>query len=389
VALLLATPTAVVACLWDNDSLRMERSRFPDTLELITGKFLRHSPEFYEWRVADRLKRLGADPSNVALRDDLAVAYDKLGRHDAAIATALETERLQPNRYKTAANLGTFLIHAGKLQEGLPHLERALALNPDAHFGREKYQKLLVEYVLATRKNAPGKLPLAYVDATSPDSAIVSNTFATYATGGKGWSFSPAEAAAAVKGVLGMMRFGQYDSPILLEALGTLLAQDGTNPTVDAKALACRAFLKASYAVPDGPQRANYRAMAVRVLMMQTDGRSGLKTVPLGQVESEFRAELADAEAWYAALHERELAWIRDGKNPEAEFDKLYAADPQVAAVEEPAPRFTISQQDTILAATLLIAGLVILLFALIGLAVVVRRLLTGRWWGSRAEAGV
>lgn len=39
---------ALVACLWDYDTLAMERSRFPSTLELITGKFLRHSPEFYQ-----------------------------------------------------------------------------------------------------------------------------------------------------------------------------------------------------------------------------------------------------------------------------------------------------------------------------------------------------
>ncbi len=37
------------ACLWDTDTLQMERQRFPDALELITGKFLRHSREFYDW----------------------------------------------------------------------------------------------------------------------------------------------------------------------------------------------------------------------------------------------------------------------------------------------------------------------------------------------------
>src|SRR5687768_12330427 len=54
----LLVPLAAAACLWDSDTIKMERSRFPGTLELITGKFLRHSPEFYEWRIRDRLKRL-------------------------------------------------------------------------------------------------------------------------------------------------------------------------------------------------------------------------------------------------------------------------------------------------------------------------------------------
>ena len=56
--LLLGLPTAVFACLWDYDTLKQERARFPETLELITGKFLRHSKEFYEWRIQDRLQKL-------------------------------------------------------------------------------------------------------------------------------------------------------------------------------------------------------------------------------------------------------------------------------------------------------------------------------------------
>ena len=52
--LLLALTAPAAACLWDADTLPMERTLFPSVLELITGKFLRHSPEFYRWRVRDR-----------------------------------------------------------------------------------------------------------------------------------------------------------------------------------------------------------------------------------------------------------------------------------------------------------------------------------------------
>src|SRR5205823_3773549 len=78
------------ACLWDFDTLAMERARFPTALEVITGKFLRHSPEFYEWRIRDRLAKLERDPHNLAYLDDLAVAYDKLGQHDKAIEAMLK-----------------------------------------------------------------------------------------------------------------------------------------------------------------------------------------------------------------------------------------------------------------------------------------------------------
>lgn len=47
-------PSLALACVWDYDTPKMERQRFPSALELITGKFPRHSPEFYEWRIRDR-----------------------------------------------------------------------------------------------------------------------------------------------------------------------------------------------------------------------------------------------------------------------------------------------------------------------------------------------
>ncbi|HVK07567.1 MAG TPA: tetratricopeptide repeat protein, partial [Gemmataceae bacterium] len=92
-AALLGLPTAALACLWDYDTLKQERSRFPDTLEIITGKFLRHSPEFYEWRIRDRLKKLESNPNDPRLLDDLAVAYDKTGQHDKAIETMERQEK--------------------------------------------------------------------------------------------------------------------------------------------------------------------------------------------------------------------------------------------------------------------------------------------------------
>jgi len=71
--------------------LAMERQRFPSALELIAGKFLHHSKEFYRWRIADREKKLAADPENLAWYDDLAVACDKVGEHEKAIVTAPAT----------------------------------------------------------------------------------------------------------------------------------------------------------------------------------------------------------------------------------------------------------------------------------------------------------
>jgi len=46
---------------------------------------VQHSPEYYYWKVADRLRRLRKVSDSPELYDDLAVAYSKLGLDEKAI----------------------------------------------------------------------------------------------------------------------------------------------------------------------------------------------------------------------------------------------------------------------------------------------------------------
>jgi tetratricopeptide (TPR) repeat protein len=390
----LLVPSVAYACMWDYDTIQMERARFPGTLELITGKFLRHSPEFYQWRIANRLKRLETDPTNAALLDDLAAAYDKTGQHDKAIETAQRTEQLHPGRYETAANLATFYFHAGRLEEGLPHIDRALKINPDAHFGREKYQKLLVEYTLKQRGGGPLKLPLwetevheeVHADNTSARTTMYS--FAEFLRPkGSIDRLERSEVEAAVKGIAGMMKFGKHDSPVLLEALGVLLTHRLYDNQHDAKQLAARAFLRASYEVPEGPARVSYRQMAVAALFLQRspNGQPPGGQVSLEQVESDFQKELEEGRAWYADLRARELSWIRDGQDPEAEFDKLYDTEPEVSDLDPPAPLAPNHRFRWLLLG--LVGALVLVLAGLIGAALARRTRNTTRIEPDRTES--
>jgi tetratricopeptide (TPR) repeat protein len=431
-SLVLSGPAVAVACLWDVDTLRMERSRFPSVLELITGKFLRHSPEFYRWRIENRQQRLGTDPQNIALWDDLAVAYDKTGQHEKAIETAWKAEQLRPGRYESAANLGTFYIHAGKMDEGLKFIDQALAINPNAHFGRERYQRWLVEYVLQRQQDGVLELPMIEtpVPELYPHSATrryipkVRESFATFVqqkerlaqaeaenklgnSTGSG-SVVPADSAggvhrsqpvssgadpfgtadinaSAIKGVLGMMRFGQHDSPILLEALGSLLS-DGAEEW-DGKQMAARAYLRAAAVAPNARAKEAYRQLAGTALVHQIVGNGGTRAITLEEVEADLAAELADAEAWYQELRQRELSWIAAGLDPEALFARLYDQDPVVTDFEplEPAAAwnwdFAWLLQDSIGRRVVLALGLVT--------AVVVFRWRWGRIEVRRSEASV
>ena len=366
-------PSAAFACLWDTDTLLQERTRFPDALELITGKFLRHSSEFYEWRIRDRQQKLQSDPNNLGYYDDLAVAYEKTAQHQKAIETMLAKDQKKPGLYETEANLGTFYLHAGQMEKGLEHIDRALHINPNAHFDREKFQRLLAEYVLARRLNGTTRLPLADVGESGEQGSTT--TFSAFVKEKQRIPrLSEQDRTEAVRGVLGMMRFGNHDSPVLLEALGNLLGDSHALPTEDAKRLSARAYLKASYEVSDETAKHAYRDVAGYVLNMQTKNPLlPISQLPLEDLEASFQKELAEARAWYEAVRQDELAWIREGKDPEQEFNRKYYEEPRVATHWKEGLPAMVEANKTLSA---IVAGLV-----LVGLFLLVKK------WKSRRRA--
>src|SRR5262249_46974657 len=160
----------------------------------------------YRWRIDNRLYKLKYEPDNLAYYDDLAVAYEKVGDHDKAIETIRIKDKKKPGVYETKSNLGTFLMLRADPDEGLEHIDSSLAINPDGHFGREKYQKELAEYMISRRKDGKTVLPL-YAEADFLDSF----SFAAFLSGAKPYegrrAMDEGERQRAVKGVLGMMRF--------------------------------------------------------------------------------------------------------------------------------------------------------------------------------------
>ena len=380
VCLLLSSSSVVVACLWDYDTLREERAQFPKVLELITGNFIRHSTKFYEWRIENRKERLAQEPNNLALYDDLAVAYDKTGNQAQAIATILKKESLEPGKYETAANLGTFHIHAGNFKEGLTHINRAIEINPDAHFGREVYQKLLVEYVLKYCKDGKVSLPIVaqqmeenWVDNGAPMGAEmgIAIGFGDFVLQQRPQPTPKAERTElrrATKGILGMMRFGHHDSPVLLEALGTLLLSDTVAFDGDAKRLATRAFLKASYEAKDATVAAAYRKIAESSIQGQARNGADPEQIPLSKVESQFKSELKEAKLWFErGIVPDEADWIATGKDADALFDAKYRVQPRLAASANDPIRNPLLRNPGIVVIWLIVGLLVtIAVFALI-----------------------
>lgn len=346
-ALALLTTHSARACLWDTDTIAMERARFPEVNELIAGYFVRHSSAYYRWRV-DRITALPINEHNPGDYDDLAVAYDKLGDQDQAIDTIQAKIERWPNKatYESQANLGTFYIHAGDYDQGLVHIKRAIEINPEAHFGREIYQRLLVEYVQSKGSLTSG-LPLDEGDSYGQGG------FARFILEQRQDPNREAEAEIkdAVTGVLGMMRFGHHDSPILLEALGDLLSGGDTNGH---QMLAARAYLKASYEVEDPAAADAYRKKAEQTLHSQ-------QNTSLEKIESQLKKEIADGAAYYKEIAATESAWIESGKDLDREFARVYYDAPHFHSTTK--NESTLSHTDRMIRNTLIVLGVAAVVF--------------------------
>ena len=82
----------------------------------------------------------------------------------------------------------------------------------------------------------------------------------------------------------------------------------------------------------------SYRERAELVRTFQARTPNDEQQLPLEELEADFQKELAEANEWYAEVKAKELEWIRDGKNPEIEFNALYAEEPTFP--EDNAPPF-------------------------------------------------
>jgi hypothetical protein len=152
--------------------------RFAMVHDVLHERFPRHGEAYYQER--NRLTRQALaqhtgphDDSSLALFDDLGAGLDYLKQDEEAVSLLRDKLRAQEalgrkgrQLYTTYANLGTFLIHGNaraalsgdaaakeRLREGLSFIHKSIEVYPQAHFGREIWQAVAVEYLLAVSKN--------------------------------------------------------------------------------------------------------------------------------------------------------------------------------------------------------------------------------------------
>lgn len=238
---LLVVAAVAAACYNDSDTNLTELRDNLDITYAIAGRFTIYPPEYYKRRIEIQTANLKKNPNDLSAYDNLAVAYDRIGKHDEAIATIrkeralLDYSGVNPltevkdelvpdappvnHRYTVEANEGTFLIHRWISNGGNPknltdaveaekHIAKAIEINPNAHFGREFAQLYCMRAILKGAKEGDWKRNftenlIAMADQDKVDHRTLR------------------------KGIAGMMVLGNaWNSPLMLDAIMRVVPTD-------------------------------------------------------------------------------------------------------------------------------------------------------------------
>lgn len=217
------------ACLNDRDSLAEEVRGLPDVVQIITGRFERNPPLYYQMRLTRVSAELAARPALLSDYDDAGVACDRLGHDNDALDWMREKRAhmavYTPNNatikeqwYRYYANDGTFRIHRwiragadrtrlGQVVQARDEIARAIEIKPNAHFGREKYQLMVMNWIIDPT------ISHFYPNTTSQVVALPEYV-----------EMQHPDRQRAVKGLSGLIALGNaWESPDIFMALAVML----------------------------------------------------------------------------------------------------------------------------------------------------------------------
>jgi hypothetical protein len=338
-ALVWAASSVALACIWDRDTLEMETKAFPKVPDVITGRFPRNPPLYYVRRLELATKRVEENADDLASYDDAGVACDRLGRSDEGIEWmrrkrermdaivgrpegAIE-ELVQAHTYRHLANLGTFHAHRwirnGADRSDLEDLEtardliqRAIVVNPDAHFGRERYQLRAIEWLLTVEpwKAQEGRItPLG-------DILGLQGTDAEYQTDGayRDRTLVQKGLGDAVKGLSGLIVLGNaWESVDVFHALSLALQAEGSSSA------AYLARLRVEELVAAGRGSLRPGAPKGEELLKTMFVPTLLEKRPMRTLRTEYRERRDEARLWMMDRQGEILRRLRAGRHPDTD----------------------------------------------------------------------
>lgn len=322
VALTVLASAPATPCLWDRDTLAVEAKGAPAMVEVLVGRFDRFPDEYYEVRL-ERLTKDLERQWKLADFDDAAVACDRLGRPSDAIEWMARKRAIldgadspQPfHEYTYKANLGTFHIHRwlktrdrSDLADAVRAEEliaAAIAQNPAAHFGREKYQLLAIRALLDPKE-------IEHVEDP---------TFLNHAVGGRVGYFTKKEMEEkgfgdAAVGVAGLIHLGAAweAAPIWLALEQALHAREDAWLARLAALRVVELYDAVPARAPEGFNRKHFL----------DEGRALIYERQLRPLDQWYREARQAAEAWRVSRNEYLLARLKEGTHPDDDPDGFW-----------------------------------------------------------------
>ena len=328
-ALTLLLAAASPVCLWDTDTLKTEAAGAPGVVEAIVGRFDRFPARYYEMRLERVSGLLATEPDALAAYDDAGVACERLGRGDEAIEwmgrkraaldrLAARGEVDAHHEYTYLANLGTFHVHRRlrsgakadatlDLEEGRDLLRAAIELNPDAHFGRERWQLMGVEWLVELAAT-----PLIQSSEVGPAA-----TFLPIGTDGGPWlgrnELEKAGYDDAVEGLVGLITLGSaWESVDVVIALELALIDRGDGH------LARVASLRATELLNSGHESLARSGSGLGYDAIELPSNY-LYPQDAAKLDAFFVEARASADAWRFRRNEFVLGRLAEGRHPDTD----------------------------------------------------------------------
>jgi len=336
--------------------------RFAMVHDVLHERYPRHGKAYFEERNRQVRKALAGFPDLAkaseaqrekyfALVDDLGVGLDRVGEHDEGVRLLRNKLRRQESfgisgrdLYTTYANLGTVLIHGSfrkardgdtkaraTVREGLGYIHKSIEVNPQAHFGREIWQAVTVEYFLACMDNP--KLLLRFDLIGNPldkdidpsqkrahskgpaKSSLQHRALITEVGAGEGWNDAvktshsrPVPFDEPVLGIIGLWRLGSGANPHFSLALAETMMRVGQRHI--AWCAYERAARMAALYWPDAEIQGK---MKEHCRKRQNVIEKQLPAAEVDKLRPRFEAELAHGERYQREYQEYEVQQIAAG----------------------------------------------------------------------------
>lgn len=293
--------------MWDQDTLAEEAKGHGDLLSTIIGRFERNPDLYYSMRQARAESQLRKEPARLGLYDDAAVAAARLDRLDGAIRL-IERKRAWMKEhpksatpddwYRYYANAGTFHAHAWlhdgadpsrvqRLKRGRDLVAKAISLNKAAHFGREKYQLALIDWILSKPK-------------TDEESF------------GKYLGKREMHGREAIKGLAGLVRLGAaWESVDVFDALKYCLSLDRQASLAQLANLRVGELVRKGRRslLPDFKHSTDPLSLGLSMPMHGDDRRN----------ERDFRRLRGEADDWYRRRTGFMVSRLKAGRHPDTD----------------------------------------------------------------------